>query len=85
MRATFFALEPEENRYRFPSVRPHGGLLQSCFLRAGHARDRAVAGKARSYSKTSSYIQDVSFLSREPFPAPSNIRASEQAISNRAH
>ena len=23
-----YALEPERNRYRFPSVRPHGGLLQ---------------------------------------------------------
>ena len=28
MRATFCALEPEGNRYRLPSVRPHGGLLQ---------------------------------------------------------
>ena len=28
MRVTFFALEPERNRYRLPSVRPHGGLLQ---------------------------------------------------------
>ena len=28
MRATISALEPEGNRYRFPSVRPHGGLLQ---------------------------------------------------------
>jgi len=37
------------------------------------------------YALGCSCIQDVSFLSREPFPAPSNIRASEQAISNRAH
>jgi len=29
MRATLCALEPEGNRCRFPSVRPHGGLLHS--------------------------------------------------------
>jgi len=28
MRATFCALEPEDNRFRFPSVRGHGPLLQ---------------------------------------------------------
>ena len=28
MRATFCALEPEGNRYRLPSVRGHGPLLQ---------------------------------------------------------
>jgi hypothetical protein len=30
-------------------------------------------------------VQEVSFLSREALPAPSNINASEQAISNNAH
>ena len=29
MPATFCALEPEGNRDRFPSVRPHGGFMPS--------------------------------------------------------
>ena len=39
----------------------------------------------KSRARLASTVQDVSLLSREAFPAPSNINASEQAISNRAH
>ena len=50
MRATFCALEPEGNRYRFPSVRGHGPLLQKkarresglSFLRLGESSHNRV-------------------------------------------
>jgi len=37
------------------------------------------------YFNVYAFVQDVSILSREPLPAPSNIKASELAINNKAH
>ena len=44
MRATFCALEPEGNRYRFPSVRGHGPLPQNIFVGGRHAGDPRCRG-----------------------------------------
>jgi len=49
MRATFIALEPEENRYRFPSVRGHGPLLQEpCGSIRGHKAAMRATTESRA-------------------------------------
>ncbi len=64
---------------------------QGCLERALHTgtrhlfRGNSEIERVAHFFCARAFVQDVSILSREPLPAPSNIKASELAINNKAH